>query len=65
MPKWITVKEAAALMDVDESLVRRLAKEGRLRARRFGKAWQISEWDASHYVRRRKSDSAKVGDTGA
>lgn len=53
MDKWITVEEAARIMEVDTSLVRRYAKKGIVAARKFGKVWQVSEASAKAFVRQR------------
>lgn len=54
MDKWITVEEAARIMGVDTSLVRRYAKTGVIAARKFGKVWQVSEASAKAFVRQRR-----------
>lgn len=46
---WIPVTEAAALAGVSERSVRRLAANGRLRARRAGRDWQVSADSAADY----------------
>jgi excisionase family DNA binding protein len=38
---WITVHDAAAQSGLSERRVRQLAESGRIRSRRFGRAWQI------------------------
>lgn len=53
MDKWITVEEAARIMEVDTSLVRRYAKKGIVAARKFGKVWQVSEASAKAFIRQR------------
>lgn len=43
MGAYITVEQAAAIMRVDESYVRRLARQNKIKARRFGGVWQVSK----------------------
>ena len=54
METWITVKQAARIMQVEESLVRKYAKLGALDARKFGNAWQINYDSAKAFKRQRE-----------
>ena len=53
METWITVKQAARIMQVDTSMVRKLATTGALDARKFGNAWQINYDSAKAFKRQR------------
>lgn len=59
METWITVKQAARIMDVEESLVRKLATDGALDARKFGHAWQINYESAKAFKRQRAKRTPK------
>ena len=48
---WITVKEAADVLDLTQHAVRHLCRTEKLAARRFGKAWMISRESVEHYQR--------------
>ena len=39
--QWITTAEAAALADYHPNYIRRLIREGKIEARKFGPVWQI------------------------
>ena len=45
----LTIADAAARLGIDPSRVRRLIREGRIPARRFGRAWVIAEADLNAY----------------
>ena len=53
MDTWLTVKQAADIMDVEASLVRKYAKAGVIAARKFGNAWQVSKASAKAFKRQR------------
>jgi excisionase family DNA binding protein len=52
---WISVPEAAEVMGVDSTYVRRLASQGRIRARQAGRgaAWMIDSASAATWVPKR------------
>jgi excisionase family DNA binding protein len=46
----LTTKQAAAILHVNDSRVRQLIKEGKLKATRFGeRVWMIDEADLDEY----------------
>ncbi len=45
----LTITEAAARLGIDPSRVRLLVRQGRIPARRFGRAWVIAEADLAQY----------------
>lgn len=47
--EWITVAEAAAIMDVAVSNVRYLCLNERITCRKFGRVWQVLKADAESY----------------
>ncbi|MDD5094336.1 MAG: helix-turn-helix domain-containing protein [Dehalococcoidia bacterium] len=51
-----TTKEAAAKMGVDESHIRRLLIEGKLKGQKFGRDWMVLELD---YKRKRKAGGGR------
>jgi excisionase family DNA binding protein len=51
MTKWITTAEAADIMGVTVSYVRQLARNDRIRARRWGRDWQIERRSAEAFER--------------
>ena len=49
--EWITVAEAAEIMEVSASNVRYLCRNKRIVSQKFGKSWQVSKQAAEAYVR--------------
>jgi excisionase family DNA binding protein len=45
----LTIAEAATRLGIDPSRVRLLVRQGRIQARRFGRAWMIAEADLDAY----------------
>ena len=43
VPVVISTKEAAALLNISQSMVRKLCEEGKLPAEKFGKLWRIEK----------------------
>jgi excisionase family DNA binding protein len=55
----LTTKQAAAILHVNDSRIRQLIKEGRIKATRFGeRSWMIDEADLTEY---RKTPPPKMG----
>jgi excisionase family DNA binding protein len=53
-PRWVTVSEAAELMDVSPGLVPKLCRQGAIRARRHGRrVWAIDRDSAAEWKGRR------------
>ena len=50
MEDWITVQDAAKLADFDPVHIRRLAREGRIKARKFANVWQVSRESLQAYL---------------
>ncbi len=59
LTNWITVSEAAGLIKVDPSYVRRLAARGCIRARQAsrGTSWQVDRDDAEAWTTRRRGEN--------
>jgi excisionase family DNA binding protein len=45
----LTIADAAARLGIDPSRVRLLVRQGRIPARKFGRAWMISKADLDAY----------------
>ena len=54
--QYISTKDAAELIGITESMVRRLARDGKLTGKRFGRDWQIELEAARGYKPRRKRE---------
>lgn len=64
MAKWLTTKEAAERLDVNEQRIRVLAKSGKLPAQKFGWAWMIAEDDLQEFLKswdRKPGRRPKIG----
>ena len=48
--KLLTITEAARRFDVAEETLRRAAREGRLRAAKFGWAWMLNAADVGEWI---------------
>ena len=53
-PSWLAAGEAAHLTGTSARHVRRLARSGRLRARKRGRDWEIEQASAADYGRERR-----------
>lgn len=51
---FLTVEQAAEVLDLHPKTVRRMIREGRLRATRIGKSYRILEADLAHFAGGRK-----------
>lgn len=60
-PEWITVKEAADIMDVSTSLVLKYAQQGKIEAYKPGRDWMVSYIAAHNFKRQRKRNPRKSG----
>lgn len=58
---YITTKEAAALLNVDESQVRRYCIEGKLPCRKHGRDWLILRADTECFVPPPRGRPKKTG----
>ena len=47
---WITPREASELIGVTPNQVRHLARQGTIKARKFGHAWMINRASAEAYA---------------
>jgi excisionase family DNA binding protein len=63
MPEeWLTVKDAAALAGYNEEYVRRLIRQGKVKARKFGPVWQVGRVSLLDFLRdAHKSDDVRRG----
>ncbi len=48
---WITTKEAATLTGYHQVYISTLARSGKIKARQFGQAWQISQSSLLAYLK--------------
>lgn len=48
--EWITTKQAAELMGMSDSSVRRLCIEGKVRGRHFASVWQVDRKSAEKFA---------------
>lgn len=63
--RWITTTEAAELSGYSVQYLRRLIRNGKVKARKFGPTWQVSERALVTYVKdSEKSDDKRRGPTG-
>lgn len=51
IPDYLTVREAADIIGVDESQVRRYCLDSKLPAKKVGQVWLIKTDDAKNFVR--------------
>jgi excisionase family DNA binding protein len=49
--EFLTVEEAAELLRVDETTVRRALREGELPGQKIGRVWRIPKADLLRYMR--------------
>ena len=60
--KWITTEEAADLTGYDPEYVRRLLRNGKVQAKKFGPVWQVNRDSLQSYLRRSQhSDDKRRG----
>lgn len=50
MSELITAQQAAAMLGIDETLVRRYCRVGRIKADKFGRAWMIAREDVEEFA---------------
>ena len=61
MPDWITVDEAIKLSDYTSNHLSELLERGRIKARKFGHAWQVSRASLLAYTRKARQRGNKPG----
>ena len=61
MEEPLTCKEAGRMLHVDDSRVRRLILDGKLPAKKHGRAWMIDKKDLLHVIDRRRGRPKKKG----
>jgi excisionase family DNA binding protein len=59
--KWLTVNEAAELSDYDPEHIRRLIREGEIKARKFSIVWMVNRESLSGYVKKAQTWGKKRG----
>ena len=62
MDDWITPWEAAQLIGVTPNHVRHLGRIGKVKSRRFGRAWMISRTSAEAYAASERHPGPKSQD---
>ena len=58
---WLTVRQAADLVNYHIEHIRRLIRAGKVKARRLGPLWLVSRTDLLAYVRRAEKWGEKRG----
>ncbi len=58
---WLTVQEAAKLSEYDPEHIRRLIRDGRIKARKFSIVWQVSRESLLAYVTSARAMGEKRG----
>ncbi|HLE80275.1 MAG TPA: helix-turn-helix domain-containing protein [Dehalococcoidia bacterium] len=58
---WITTGEAAQMTGYHLEHIRRLIRQGEIKARKFGPTWQVSRASLLAYVRKAEKLGAKRG----
>lgn len=53
--KLYDVKELASLLDIQERTIRKLLREGRLKARKLARKWYVSEDSLKEYFSQQES----------
>lgn len=61
MADWITTREAAELIGYHPKSIPRLIEAGKIKARRFGKVWQVSRSSLLAYIRKVEKSGEKRG----
>ncbi len=59
--EWLTVNEAARLSNYDPEHIRRLIRDGRIKARKFSIVWQVSRASLLAYASKAQSMGEKRG----
>jgi excisionase family DNA binding protein len=60
--EWITVQEAAGISGYSEQYLRRLIRQGEIKARKFGTIWQVDRSSLTVYLKRAgKSEDRRYG----
>ncbi len=58
---WITTTEAVTLSGYHVEHLRELAREGKIKAQKWGREWQISQASLLAYIRKAEALGAKRG----
>jgi excisionase family DNA binding protein len=58
---WLTVNEAAELVDYHEETIRELARNGKITARKISIVWQVSRKSLLKYVKKVEELGGKRG----
>jgi len=61
MEEWLTTYEAARLANFDPDYIRKLVRAKKVKARKWGQAWQVHRESLLEYV---KASEAKGGKRG-
>ena len=59
--EWITPQEGAALVDYHPEYIRRLARNGKIKSRKFSTVWQVERYTLLAYVKASEEHGAKSG----
>ena len=58
---WLTINEAAELVDYHEETIRELARDGKITARKISIVWQVSRKSLFEYVQKVEKLGGKRG----
>ncbi len=61
MANWLTTAEAVRLSGYDVEYIRRLARRGRIKARKWAREWQISRASLLTHTRQMQKQGQKRG----
>ena len=58
---WITTTEASEISSYHPDHIRRLVRDGRIRAKKFGPVWQVSKESLEKYILHQEDLGMKRG----
>lgn len=59
--EWLTVKDAAKLVEYHPERVRELIREGKIEAHKFGSVWAVKRKSLLHYISMIQKSGEKRG----
>ena len=61
MEEWLTTYEAARLANYDPDYIRKLVRAKKVKARKWGQAWQVHRESLLEYVQKTRAKGEKPG----
>jgi len=61
MEEWLTTYEAARLAEYDPDYIRKLVRAKKVKARKWGQAWQVHRESLLEYVKKTRAKGDKPG----